>query len=247
MAEVFIVVFMSRSSEEANIVLNRLVFRGKKPPRPVIPLRASELLDLPVGGAEGRKVITKVFLGKNTSRSEQRQRKSHPLVLKEYPKNFDSIQTLVGIAAGYRTLRKLGLMVPDVVRYWKSNDKLYLVMSDLSEGGKKLIWGHSDGMTQSQSNELQVMKLSENDLSTIYAQLTEIAQRAAGGNVLLMPHYYHILKDTTTGSIEIALLDIFSSIHPTENMSSASLFQHNLASCDIFMKLLTWYIAVVEI
>ncbi|MCB9800981.1 MAG: hypothetical protein H6773_02260 [Pseudomonadales bacterium] len=230
---------------EGPVYLERLVFKGRKAPRPVRPLEISQLSFLPVGGAEGRKLIANILLGKNTAPSlENNHNTRYPLVLKEYPKNYDSIQALRSIAAGYRTLRKLGILVPNVVRYWSSNDMLYLVMSDLSEGGKKLIWGHSDGMKQSQLDELKAMKLSESDLVTIHSQLIEIAQRAADGNVLLMPHYFHILKDTTTGSIEIALLDIFNNIHPTKNESSASVFKFNSDCCDYFMIILTWYVGL---
>ncbi len=166
-----------------------------------------ESSDLPVGGLEGQKSKTAL---KNPYYKAEKTGVSPTLdfVSKEYALN-DKDRVLEVIKT-YGFLRSRGYPVPQTTRYYEKNGKIYLLMTDMTEGGKYKLWGYSDELTPEQEDALKDMSLSEEDMSAAEKIANELAAKATKDRIYLLNFYYHIRKDVDTGAIDVVLLDVGS-------------------------------------
>ena len=149
-----------------------------------------------IGGRQGKKSVF-VFENKLGSRS---------YFTKEYSTNDE--KEVRGIVNAYHILREKKFLVPNTVRFFIKDNKITLLMSDVSENGKYLIWGPSEGMTMEQIQELKEMKLGSSDLKTIEKMVNKEVEKANKEGVFLSFDNYHIRKPKTKNKIEIMLLDV---------------------------------------
>jgi hypothetical protein len=155
------------------------------------------LRQLGVGGREGAKYFTKVELNELGFKSHY--------IFKEFPySSYISDVMLQKIIEGlemrvqsYIFLRKKGYPVPQTVRYChnKNGNNLFMVMSDMTQGGKKRIWGWSDCMTPTQFEELSNMELSRYEVQHITELVQMLTNQANKDKISFQHWYYHVLQD----------------------------------------------------
>ena len=155
-----------------------------------------------VGGSDGiKRLVLLTLLGKEQNRRLW-------FFTKEY--KIEEEVELKKIVRTYAVFKGFKLPVPSTIRYYfdKSRKKFYLLMTDISKGGKNRIWGYSDEMSKSQIAELQAMNLSESDLVTITQLAQGIVQIADKNKAVIFSHYYHIVQDKKTKRVALELLDV---------------------------------------
>jgi len=165
------------------------------------------LKQLNVGGNEGSKFFSRLEL-KNSGVTSN-------FILKEYdPSMFFSKQYLEKLlhnrVMANIFLRKKGYPVAQTVRYFfdPSSNNYYMLMSDVTKGGKYRIWGYSNNMEVAQLYELHNMKLEASDIQLIYNLIQNLSQRATGDKIRFNYYNYHILQDIQTRELFICLLDL---------------------------------------
>lgn len=87
-------------------------------------------------------------------------------------------------------LRAVGIPVPPTVRYSEDEGgQPYLLISDLTEGGKNKVWSMNNS-----DQELQELALAESDLEDIDRQLLDISNQATRGNFTINADAYFIVQ-----------------------------------------------------
>lgn len=192
-----------------NIELLKLTTRKNKPSKLVT--RTAVLIDfskLDLGGVEGNKFRGTVELPRSDVHGK--------FFFKEYPyqnseDNFQQKKEYVeAIFWSYVLLRKKGYPVPQTVRmvHNRSSRKIYLVMSDMTQGEKYRVWGSSGHMTSSQDRELKSMQLFNGDLQCVFDQAQKWARKAAEDSLFISRWSYHIIQHKNTRQLSICLLDV---------------------------------------
>lgn len=158
---------------------------------------------LPIGGGEGLKYRFRITNPRFQSGSRE------PFLcffVKQYRYLDDDTPEL--LTREYARLRQQGFPVPPTVRRMNIKDKQYLVMTDMTYGGRYLIWGYSDRMSFKQLQDLSDMHLTQSDMITINNLVDGLFSLALANNFMVRAHYLHIRKDKETGNIDIIVLDI---------------------------------------
>lgn len=112
----------------------------------------------------------------------------------------------------YHQLRKLDLPVPNTTRICisKEDSEFQLVMTDMTENGKYILWGYSNFMHSEQYQTLRDLNLTEEEIDCIEQQANEIAYKAAKAKHNIRFYNYHLRKNLETGIYDVVLLDIGS-------------------------------------
>lgn len=182
----------------------------KKPPTAIRPERRTYLEAVStqaatVGGSEGLKHWL-------TLKSPLFSPTSGRLTLKYFLKenSYRTLESLENLILRYIELRKLGLPVPNMTRMVEVNGSWHLVMSDITENGRYLVWGFSDNMSLAQLEELAQMKLTKKDLHLIEAMVEALFVKAEQVRQSLRMPFIHVRRDTQTGELDLILLDVDS-------------------------------------
>jgi len=198
-------------------------FRGNS-----IRVRINNMQLLDIGGQEGPKFRAKIKI-KNYE---------NIYFVKEFYEAYDK-GFVEDCLRSFILLKKHNFPVPDVLRYFIDDSKLYLVMSDMTENGKYRMWGYSDCMSQEQTDELREMNLTGKDLKVIENKALRIAHKAGNLNFRLEFYNYHIRKHKKTGAMSICLLDVLDVDSYVYSPKRAS--QYNLTEVSRFMEFLKFY------
>lgn len=192
---------------DSNVEFKKPIFNnGKKVAErsSVFRLNKSKFHELPIGGYEGKKYFTEL------SKDHRNVAHEYEFISKVYP-SYDK-KEVINIIQAYDSLRKKGYIVPNTVRYFEQNDRVYLMMSDMTEGGKYKIWGYSNDMSAQQYEDLKMMNINESELFFIKNKALELANKADSENVNLLTPTYHVRKNMETGEIDIIFLDVDSRV-----------------------------------
>lgn len=190
---------------------------------------------LSVSGAEGiKRLVMLKLLGRTSD-------KRVTLFSKEYPESEKN--EMISIIRGYQQLKSMGIPVPDTVRHYydKRRKKYYLLLSDLSEGGRKEVLGYSDNLSPKEIRNLKRIGLKTRDINTIYESLIAVARTAGEHQVLLKENNYFILRDKRKRTTEVVVLDIapYSFMYydtTQENEENAGRFISLLKNPDLYGK-----------
>ena len=207
-----------------------------------------DIEELLVGGQEGKKyqgsVVLKAhsflkrakeFLGLRAKRKISIVDKNHNI-----PSNI-GITEVKEICLAYAFLRKNGYLVPGTSRYYvDETNHAHLVLSDMTQGGKKRIWGFSDFMTKEQDQELAAMNLTDQDVEIIRKKAIALAHKANRDKIRLYYPYFHILQDKQTRGVSVCLLDISSILLEERNrtnrlLKANEIAEYNLLQANIFI------------
>lgn len=154
-----------------------------------------------VGGSEGRK-------HRVTTSSESTvdgEGKVDYFVSKEYA--GDTREFAFESVAVNNFLFENGYPVPEEASVVEIDSTVYAIMSDVTVGGKYLIWGWSTGMAPEQMLELKRMNLVAEEIEQIRTLVENIGRKADGDKLRIFDHCYHIRRSVETGEIDIVLLD----------------------------------------
>ncbi len=152
-----------------------------------------EMTLAPLGGGNGNKYY--IFSGEERFIAKEIRL---PLSITE-----PSLNQLV---AFYEELYSRGYCVPEKVTYCSYGENSYLIMSDMSENGKFLLWGINDLPHEEEIHQLREMQLTMEDIEIIRAQLAQWLSKAAAEGVYIGESCYHLRKNRQTGSIDIVFL-----------------------------------------
>jgi len=166
-------------------------------------IRGEGFRQLPLGGKEGRKFFTPLV---NPRYREGRKDVSPELGF--ISKEDAMVDKSVYMIPIYNLLRKKGYPVPATTRYFEKDGHTYLMMTDMTEGGKYKIWGYSDDMSKEQIKDLNSLNLNEDDIAQIQKMALTFADRADKDNITLPYWTYHVRKNLRTGKLDIVFLDL---------------------------------------
>jgi len=153
-----------------------------------------------VGGAEGVKFGIHFEL-KNKFKTREAK-----LITKRL-RYFKGVEA-PNLVNAYKTAHKEGFITPETVRYTKEGEDDILMMSDMSEGGKYIIWGYNDHSTKKEHAAYRELNLSKSDIQEIKSQGMKYVEKANSLDRSLWFYNYHIRKDKETGKLELFLLDL---------------------------------------
>lgn len=160
---------------------------------------------LGVGGQEGPKSRVQLRKSGNTETSLPTDIRGD-FITKEY--HLEDIDRLRGVLRTNQILRSKGFPVPGTTKYFEKDGKLFELMSDMTEGGKYRLWGWSNDMTRTQSDELHAMTIEDSKFDQIKNQVFALAQLATNEGFSLQDKYYHIRQEVETGLFDLVLLDV---------------------------------------
>ena len=136
----------------------------------------------------------------------------------------------------YRDLHRHGYPVPERVSRFAYNDRGYLAMSDMREGGLYRLWGYNDPNTTTEMEELVAMNLSAENLEDAKGKILTIAKKATQEGYAFEWFNYHIRKHTKTNAVDIVLLDVCATSYKNglstknnENEVEGLIFFHELS------------------
>lgn len=191
-------------------------------------------VDLPVGGAEGRKTSLS-YLFQSLKETFGWKRKVSELISKEY--KIKHLSRVRGIVSMYRILKqKGGYIIPEKVSYRIDEKKgvIELLMSDMRRGGKRLVWGYSAMMSPYQFEVLKLMKIDKKAMVQIEEALRQLIEKATRDKFCLEYYYFHILKDIESGEFLVGLLDI-DSLNIMTEFEPGEAIERNKESAQIFL------------
>jgi hypothetical protein len=159
---------------------------------------------LDIGGEEGSKYLIGVVI-----RRKIKEALTAHYFVKKFPENSRmNLNSLKELCRVYVVLARKGYPVPQTARYIKNENRLRLVLSDMTEGGAYWVWGINTNPTAEEQRTLLAMNLTQSDVDSIKAQSYALADRAEADKVWLAFHSYHLRKHKTTGKVEVILLDL---------------------------------------
>jgi len=158
----------------------------------------------PYGGREGPKhsINTEV----PAINPEIKPRNLDGFIIKEY-KIFDPSYAQ-GVVENYALLRHHKYPVPRTTRYFVEEGKVYLLTSDVREGGKYRLWGFSDSQKERELEELKAMNLDQDKIDLILGHISILLHKTTADGFYLRACYYHIRQNISTGQFDIILLDV---------------------------------------
>lgn len=169
---------------------------------PLCTGKVIDMVDIDMGGEEGKKyAICLDIYGHHGG-----VRPDIQFIAKEYGKDERS-KVLEAILA-YDILRNAGYPVPATTRYFTRNEKHYLLMSDITCGGKYLLWGYNDIQSNKIDQVFKDMQLPFTEFFRLREVVRGIADQASRDQFLLRGHQFHIRKEIETGLFDIVLLDL---------------------------------------
>lgn len=177
---------------------------------------------LDVGGREGSKHIATIsILRPGESHEEHKE-------IKLFAKELSSKEHVAHCIEANNFLKRSGFLVPSTMRYLFKEGKHYLLSTDMTEGGKYTLWGFSGGNTDSQTNDLDNMLLSESDLVDIKKRVMAEAEKADGLGVVIYANMYHIRNEVASKRLEICFLEadryVLSDNQDFSNKEQAEIF-----------------------
>lgn len=184
--------------------------------------------DVPLGGMEGKK--QKIIIKNPKYGPDKTREVSETLsyISKEYKSKEKVIETIMI----YDALRKKGLPVPPTTRYFEENGHHYLLMTDMTHGGKSVVWGLSDDMTSENQNSIDKMEIKSADLTDIRNLSREWAKTATTASLHPLESNYHLRKNLETGKFDIIILDVDSRIinpaYPVNNIDETTYFMMDI-------------------
>lgn len=165
---------------------------------------------LSLGGDEGIKFLTSLVNPRNIKDRNGAVAEKFEFISKEY--KHDRVTDVIKIIQTYDFLRKRGYPVPATTRYFEKDGKIYLLMTNVTEKGKYLVWGYSDTMSKEQQADLLSMNLTDNDIQNIRDMALTYATKAGKDDIDLPFCTYHVRKNLETGKIDIIFLDADTSM-----------------------------------
>ena len=184
-----------------------------------------EETNLGVGGGEGDKFNIKFELKRNQSKRDI------SLISKRIRHHRGS--EAPSLVNSYKVVKQDGFLSPDTVRYAKVDGKDILLMTDMSEGGKYIVWGFNDKQTEKEFQAFRDLKLNDTDIDEIKKQGKSFVELANKRDRKLQFYYFHIRKERKTGEVQLFLLDVDPAyLNPPWNAD------HNQKEFDIFFDLL---------
>lgn len=159
--------------------------------------------NMPVGGSEGKKTIITI---ENPRYEPGRTDVSPELTF--ISKRYYTKEKALGVVEYTDKLRSLGFPVPPTTRYYEENGEPNIMMTDMSEGGKNIIWGGNGSADPEEAIALQSMNLTKIDLQNIERQVRDIFKKAVQNSVRIYGDNYHLSKSRETGEVKVILIDI---------------------------------------
>lgn len=199
-------------------------------------LRITKIEPLKVGGKEGPKhrITTE-------AKEVEGTREKAFFVSKEYHGKLKHLA--YASVKGNDLLRDHGFPVPRKVICLENEGVAYVVMSDVTDGGRFQIWGYSDKMTPEQIEELKAMNLSADDVKDIAEKAKKYADQAAADDLMLLFMHYHVRKEVETGKIDLVFLDVDKRVYDHEVYDPT---EKNPANLVWFIKVLKRYSGIID-
>lgn len=156
--------------------------------------------DLGVGGTEGNKLNIRFELKNTLGKREIK------LISKKI-KHFKGREA-PDVVNAFDAAKKDGFLTANTVRLAKAGDDDVLLMSDMTEGGKYILWGYNDHSTDQETKAFYDLKLTDKDKKEIRDQGNNFIKKANSLDRSLWFYNFHIRRDKDTGKIELLLLDL---------------------------------------
>jgi hypothetical protein len=152
------------------------------------------------GGLEGTKYKHNVSIEKNERTRE----------IGMISKELDS-DTARQYVYMFSQLRKANLPVPNTTRYFEKEGKCYVIMSDLTEGGKYPIWSYNGSYYQREVDMMQTIRKTIEDLDAgekeeFTNKAYELADKCAESGFKVLSDSYCIKEKE--GELSFHLLDL---------------------------------------
>ncbi|PIS20757.1 hypothetical protein COT52_01915 [candidate division WWE3 bacterium CG08_land_8_20_14_0_20_43_13] len=137
-------------------------------------------------------------------------------------KEFTSMQRALNEAMKADRMRKVGLPVPNTIRYFEDDEgKPSLLISDLSVSGEKQVW--------SINNNQQELALSQDERDFVEERVKKIGLEAAKKGFMINADAYFIVKDGQ--NIEIVIGDFGIGVAQSNmNTEKTKIFNTRMAS-----------------
>ena len=160
--------------------------------------------DAPFGGGDGRKYYMDLVHSGGENPLLTR------LIGKEYSIPIVDMQDeLWFIAQTSRELFNLGYPVPALVGYCAYRANSLLIMSDMSQSGKYLLWGYNDYPHKEEKRQLAEMGLNRKDFQQVTGQVSRWVAKLNRDGVHVGMSSYHVRRNRSTSSLDIAMLDLY--------------------------------------
>lgn len=191
-----------------------------------------EVSPLVVGGSEGKK--QRIATERETERERGGLSEQQFYIAKEYRKS--SVSFAWDSVSAFELLKEKGYPVPRKVVCLEDDAKAYVVMSDVTDGGKCLIWGWSTEMIPEQMDELNKMNITQDDIIRLDILARDIAGKAAGDDLCIRHHMYHVRRHVESGEVDIVLLDADARVYNGDHKSRYTSTDIDFSEAEFFLK-----------
>lgn len=182
---------------------------------------------LGVGGGEGEKFFYVLV-------HPEKMRPFGKFVSKQHEYSSSYVKSVVN---AYSVARKEGFLVPTTTRYFEENGKKSILMSDMTENGKWLVWGFNDFQTSLENETLIKLNINHTDIIKIEKDCQEFVKKAEVFKRKINFYNYHVRKDLQNGKVQVFLLDLSDDF--SEKFDHPQRKEKNEANAQLFIKLVS--------
>jgi hypothetical protein len=161
------------------------------------------------------------------------------LVIKEH--SWLEWFNLLGVVEAYNILRQRDYPVPSTTGYFITGLKPYLLMSDVTQEGRCLIWGKGKEPTEAQVADLQAMKLTRRDFEQVKEMGSELMMRANANGFVFSVDWYLLMRDKRNRDLSMSLLDVNLRGLTTYDLTQKAITQKNERHWQWFLKDLSYH------
>ncbi|GIK83517.1 MAG: hypothetical protein BroJett025_01390 [Patescibacteria group bacterium] len=194
-----------------------------------------------VGGCEGSKFLMIVLLqelGRITYFAKEYKYNARATNKFDFSSYENTLSKVAAVVEAYTLLRKKGYLVPEFAAYFinTQTETMYMISSDMTEGGKYIVWGLSDSMTDVQNQDFVQMKITPDDYSKIKRLVSDVVKQANRDRVYLDCYHFHLRQEKKTRKFEICLLDVSMAVIKHTHRQADDIALHNMEESRVFLE-----------